>query len=518
MKTSLDFGRSEKMKQSKILFISIVFGTLFVSQMSGNVALKSPLTIKATLDGNLTITTESKKAAGVPASYPSSVSTIKSVNGLDFSNSDAFQTNAAVFVLQIAAKAYNNLLLEKNLRDYQSYKNELAKSNITNWMSAQTGVSDIESASDTYTNVISSTRQNSESINTNFNRRIATIESQLSTNDNSTIDTLKEGINEVFASLTSSASGTYTDIKYTNLNNETKTTDVLTAIKSDISALNVNIGEKQATLTGAATTITSSNLTASKILVSSSSGKVAASSTDSSKLNYLSDVTSNIQSQISSKQAALTTAQKNAADSGVTATKVSSYDAHIAKTSGNPHNVTKSDVGLGNVDNTSDANKPVSTAMQTALDKKVDAVSTFSSNGSVGNSVQIPVISYSKQGLITAVSTTAPAITINGTSRSSWTIRAGANVDIATDTTSGTITVNAVLPAIKVDSSTGAITDSNGASINVSIFSLTSGVAASATQVSTLEKEADGTYMLNLDGYIPKVATVASYLGAKSYS
>jgi hypothetical protein len=33
---------------------------------------------------------------------------------------------------------------------------------------------------------------------------------------------------------------------------------------------------------------------------------------------------------------------------------------------------TKADVGLGNVDNTSDANKPISTATQTALDAKAD--------------------------------------------------------------------------------------------------------------------------------------------------
>lgn len=38
-------------------------------------------------------------------------------------------------------------------------------------------------------------------------------------------------------------------------------------------------------------------------------------------------------------------------------------------------NPTKSDVGLGNVDNTSDANKPVSTATQTALDLKADLAS-----------------------------------------------------------------------------------------------------------------------------------------------
>ena len=38
--------------------------------------------------------------------------------------------------------------------------------------------------------------------------------------------------------------------------------------------------------------------------------------------------------------------------------------------------VTASDVGLGNVDNTSDLNKPISTATQTALDGKVDKTTT----------------------------------------------------------------------------------------------------------------------------------------------
>ena len=46
--------------------------------------------------------------------------------------------------------------------------------------------------------------------------------------------------------------------------------------------------------------------------------------------------------------------------------------SHTSNTS-NPHSVTKSQVGLGNVDNTSDANKPVSTAQQTALDLKANA-------------------------------------------------------------------------------------------------------------------------------------------------
>ena len=46
--------------------------------------------------------------------------------------------------------------------------------------------------------------------------------------------------------------------------------------------------------------------------------------------------------------------------------------SHTGNTS-NPHSVTAAQLGLGNVDNTSDADKPVSTAQQTALDLKADA-------------------------------------------------------------------------------------------------------------------------------------------------
>lgn len=42
----------------------------------------------------------------------------------------------------------------------------------------------------------------------------------------------------------------------------------------------------------------------------------------------------------------------------------------------NPHSVTKAQVGLGNVDNTSDADKPVSTAVQAELDKKTNSAIT----------------------------------------------------------------------------------------------------------------------------------------------
>ena len=41
-----------------------------------------------------------------------------------------------------------------------------------------------------------------------------------------------------------------------------------------------------------------------------------------------------------------------------------------SQANGNPHGTTKNDIGLGNVDNTSDLNKPISTATQAALDLK----------------------------------------------------------------------------------------------------------------------------------------------------
>jgi hypothetical protein len=52
--------------------------------------------------------------------------------------------------------------------------------------------------------------------------------------------------------------------------------------------------------------------------------------------------------------------------------KNSNIQSHISDTTDNPHNVTKADVGLSNVDNTSDADKPISTETQNVLDMKSD--------------------------------------------------------------------------------------------------------------------------------------------------
>ena len=59
---------------------------------------------------------------------------------------------------------------------------------------------------------------------------------------------------------------------------------------------------------------------------------------------------------------------------------VSALTAHISNKS-NTHGVTKSQVGLGNVDNTADKDKPVSTAVQTALNGKLDTSLKGTKNG-----------------------------------------------------------------------------------------------------------------------------------------
>lgn len=81
-----------------------------------------------------------------------------------------------------------------------------------------------------------------------------------------------------------------TPVNATNMNN----------IEDGIKNLDTN---KQDKITGAATTITGSNLTGNRVLISNNSGKVAASDTTSTELGYVHGVTSAIQTQINAKAA-----------------------------------------------------------------------------------------------------------------------------------------------------------------------------------------------------------------------
>jgi hypothetical protein len=81
--------------------------------------------------------------------------------------------------------------------------------------------------------------------------------------------------------------------------------ELAAAINDDpsfFSTISTALGTKQATVTGAATTITSSDLTVSRALVSNASGKVAVSTVTDTELGYVSGVTSAIQTQLGNKQ------------------------------------------------------------------------------------------------------------------------------------------------------------------------------------------------------------------------
>lgn len=83
----------------------------------------------------------------------------------------------------------------------------------------------------------------------------------------------------------------------------TATAAELNYVDGVTSNIQTQINSKQAAITGGATTITSSNLTANRALVSNGSGKVAVSAVTSTELGYLDGVTSNIQAQLDSKSA-----------------------------------------------------------------------------------------------------------------------------------------------------------------------------------------------------------------------
>ena len=151
-------------------------------------------------------------------------------------------------------------------------------------------------------------------------------------------------------------------------------------LQEEISARQLADSGKQATIEGAATTITKDNLTKNRVLVSNTDGKVAVSAITSIELGYLDGVTSAIQTQLENKLSTTGTAAKATADaSGNTITTTyatkAALNEHVNKKD-NPHGVTKTQVGLGNVENTADKDKNVATAVKATQDASGNVITT----------------------------------------------------------------------------------------------------------------------------------------------
>lgn len=99
------------------------------------------------------------------------------------------------------------------------------------------------------------------------------------------------------------------------------------------------------------------------------------------ELNYLDGATSNVQAQLDNLNTTAGTANSNSG------TALSSVNSHTANKN-NPHEVTAAQVGLGNVNNTSDADKPISDATQGALNEKAPISNpTFSGTVNAGTTM-----------------------------------------------------------------------------------------------------------------------------------
>ena len=77
-------------------------------------------------------------------------------------------------------------------------------------------------------------------------------------------------------------------------------------INTNMDTLDALITAKQATITGAASSVVTSNLSANTVPVISAGGKFTNSTTTTTELGYLNSVTSDIQTQIDSKQDIIT--------------------------------------------------------------------------------------------------------------------------------------------------------------------------------------------------------------------
>ncbi len=157
----------------------------------------------------------------------------------------------------------------------------------------------------------------------------------------------------VLTSLTSSA----TELNI--LDGVVATTAELNYVNGVTSAIQTQLNNKQAIVANVSDTeIGYLNGVTSAIQTQLDGKQATVANVSDVEIGYLDGVTSSIQTQLNAKST----------DSKTETLTNKTLTSPVINT---PTGITKSDVGLGNVDNTADSNKPVSTATQTALDLKL---------------------------------------------------------------------------------------------------------------------------------------------------
>lgn len=147
-------------------------------------------------------------------------------------------------------------------------------------------------------------------------------------------------------------------------------------------------------------------------------------------------------------------------------TAQSTTNTHVARTD-NPHSTTKAQVGLGNVDNTSDADKPVSTAQLAALNLKVSKDSnTGAAELPVGSTAQRPAGAAGKMRFNSTLNQ------FEGHNGTAWgTVGGGATGapgNYVFNLNDQNVTGDYTIPAGKNAVTAGPITVNNGVTVTVS--------------------------------------------------
>lgn len=181
----------------------------------------------------------------------------------------------------------------------------------------------------------------------------------------------------------------------------------------------------------------------------------------------------------------------------------SSIDAH-KKDTGNPHSVTKSQVGLNNVDNTSDMNKPISTATQNALDAKVDKEKDKGLSTNDYTTEEKTKLEGIEENANNYSLPTASASTLGG-------IKVGDNLSISNgvlsskDTTYSTATqsANGLMSSTDKTKLDGIAAGANNYTLPTATTSVLGGVKSSTTGTTAdrdykVEVNADGTMKVNV--------------------
>ena len=167
----------------------------------------------------------------------------------------------------------------------------------------------------------------------------------------------------------------------------------------------------------------------------------------------------------------------------------SAIRAHTQLTN-NPHLVTKEQVGLGNVDNTTDMDKPVSTAVQIELDKKLEADGNVFSATRLQNSVMINKTMFNgTQHITTDEWGKTRNISLTGDATANISTNGGADVSTpitlsSTGVTAGSYGDVRSVPVVDVDSK-GRITSAQAVNIPSATTEQTGLVQLNNTLTST---------------------------------